>query len=125
MFCLIRVSLFTWGLGPHWTVEHCDLLWGLWATQYQLDLWRGWKLRSAMWGVNDVDVLEPQKRFWTPRLRGLPWMAVLHGSHMSLLGEISTASTGRGHLEIPAMETFWTLSHEPLPLADYNLSPLL
>lgn len=47
------------------------MLMGLQATLYQFYLWRGWRLRSAIWAINYVYyvyVTELQLKHWTPRL---------------------------------------------------------
>lgn len=40
-------------------------------------------------------------------------------------GQHCPPSARRGQLEAPLMEPSWTLSREPLPLGNLNLSPLL
>lgn len=48
--CLTRVSLYTWGLGPHEKgyVKQCDLWWRHWAMMYFFfNLWSRWRLSSA------------------------------------------------------------------------------
>ena len=50
------------GFGPGQIVSADNVIYGgkLWAMVYQFDLWKGWRLRSAMGMVNHIFVTESQ-----------------------------------------------------------------
>ena len=140
MSCLVRVSLFTWDLGPHSLLDQYDVYggalvtlgsnnviyggwgggWGrAWVTQCQPDLWRGWRLRSATRRVSHVYVTRTQRRLWTRRLGEHPGLAVHRECrHAPSLGEVSAARTtplgGADWMFTPGVS--WVLPHaSPFP----------
>ena len=103
------------GFEPH----QCDSWSDLWVTWYQLNLWKCWKLRSAMQVIYHVYAREPQG------LGELSQLAVFHVRyHIAFQGWVRTFhdSTGKGELEALSMELSWILPCVSF-LEDFNLYP--
>lgn len=91
--------------------------------QDQLDFWRGWSQGQP---ADD----QPCLRDWAPRktehqgLGEFIQLAVLHTNyHTTFLRSKHCPhnSAGRGPLKALYLEAYWTLPHESLPSADFNL----
>ena len=109
MYCLIRVSFFTW---RPWATPESLTMWftvGPLGHVYQLDFheWGGgWKPKSATQVSNHIYVTKPQSKLWTPRsvwaslVGNTPHVRspVTDGGRMSAVHD----STGRGQLGVCA-----------------------